>query len=958
MTKIIFFIIALLCIAFVSINAQKSQINLFTYKLDNGLTVILNEDHSKPEVFGLVVVKVGSKNDPADATGLAHYQEHMLFKGTEDLGTTNWEKEKPYISKIFQLYDELGKTSDEIERTKILKEINEQTLAAGEYAIPNEFDKILKGIGGTDMNANTSMDRTVYFNTFPPNQLNKWLELYSHRFMKPVFRLFQSELEVVYEEKNLYNDNFITAIFENFAKNFYKKHPYGQQTTIGTVEHLKNPSLTKMYDFFKTYYVSNNMALVLSGDFNIDEAKKLINEKFSQIPSGKIPEFADYNEVEFAGREEITMKLSPIKIGLYGFRSPKSGHEDEIGFEVCNSILSNQDQTGLFDQLMLDNKLLAAQVFNITGNDYSASIILSVPKILGQSLESAETLLMIELHKLSMGEFDETLIENAKLNINKQFQQQLESNESRAVLIAETFAQNRDVNSITELIEKIKKVTKDDVIKIAKKYYGNNYLAFQSKMGFPKKNKLEKPDYKPVAPKKDAKSPYLEQFEKIASNKPITHFVDFNKDLQYSNLKENVDLYIVKNPINEIFSIKFKFGIGKYYNPSLTYSTQLMNYAGSYHYSLENLKTAFSSLGSSYSISCDDSYVYVELNGFDDKLKESLELIKELFVAPTVEKEKLKIILNGELSTRKMEKSEPDNVARALFNYVRFGDKSEYLNRLSLNEISKLNTDTLVQEFLYAIKYDVTIHYTGNAEISNLKNYLLDCLDLGYEFKKGNSPIAKSPKEYNQTKIYFVDKKNALQSKIYLFTNGENYDLTQTPYINAFNQYFSGDFSGLVLQEIREYRSLAYGAGAGYVVPELPGAKASFYGYVGTQDDKTMEAIDVFSNLVKVMPEKPDRIDNIKVFLEEASSVSFPFFRNLSETVESWKRKGYNEDPSIKMIEVYKKLTFNDITEFYKKNIQPKPIIYSIVGDKKRIDMESLSKYGEIIFVKQGMLFN
>ncbi|OFX44276.1 MAG: hypothetical protein A2046_13480 [Bacteroidetes bacterium GWA2_30_7] len=807
------------------------------------------------------------------------------------------------------------------------------------------------------MNANTTMDRTVYFNAFPPNQLNKWLELYSHRFMKPVFRLFQSELEVVYEEKNLYNDNFITAIFENFAKKFYKTHPYGQQTTIGTVEHLKNPSLTKMYNFFKTYYVANNMALVLSGDFNTDEAKKLINEKFSQIPSGKIPEFAEFKENEFAGREEITMKLSPIKIGLYGFRAPKSGHEDEIAFEICNAILSNQDQTGLFDQLMLDNKLLAAQVFNIPGTDYSASIILSVPKILGQSLESAETLLMTELHKLSAGEFDETLLNNAKLNLNKQFQQQLESNESRAVLIAEVFTQNKDVNSISELVEKVKKVTKDDIINIAKKYYGNNYLAFQSKMGFPKKNKLEKPDYKPVAPKKDAKSPYLEQFEKITANKPITHFVDFEKDLSYSKLKENVDLYVVKNPINEIFSIKFKFGLGMYNNPSLAYAAQLMNFAGSYHYTLKNLKTAFSNLGCSYSISCDDSYVYVELTGFDNKLKESLELIKELFVAPNVDKDKLSVIINGEQSTRKMESSEPDNVARALFNYVRFGDKSEYLNRLTIKEIKKLNTDTLITEFLNALKYDVTIHYTGNSDIGNLKNYLLNCLDLGYDFKKGNSPIVKIPIEYNKSKIYFVDKKNALQSKIYLFTNGENYDLTQSPYINAFNQYFSGDFSGLVLQEIREYRSLAYGAGAGYVTPELPGIKASFYGYVGTQDDKSIEAIEVFTNLIKTMPEKPERIDNIKVFLEEASAVSYPFFRDLSETVESWKRKGYTEDPSIKRIEVYKKLTFNDITDFYKKNIQPKSIVYSIVGDKKRIDMNVLAKYGEIIFVKQNNLF-
>lgn len=175
--------------------------NLNQYKLDNGLTVILNEDHTRTEVFGYVVCKAGSKDDPADATGMAHYMEHLLFKGTETMGTTDWEKEKPHIDSIFVLYDQLGMTEDEEARKAIQLLINEQSVFANEYAIPNELDNILKELGSTGMNANTTADRTVYFNTFPPNQIERWIEVYAHRFQNAVFRSFQAELEVVYEEK-------------------------------------------------------------------------------------------------------------------------------------------------------------------------------------------------------------------------------------------------------------------------------------------------------------------------------------------------------------------------------------------------------------------------------------------------------------------------------------------------------------------------------------------------------------------------------------------------------------------------------------------------------------------------------------------------------------------------------------------------------------------------------------
>ncbi|MEZ4722223.1 MAG: pitrilysin family protein [Flavobacteriales bacterium] len=358
--------------------------HLEQYTLSNGLTVILNEDHNRSEVFGYMVCKAGSKDDPADATGMAHYMEHLLFKGTETMGTIDWEKEKPHIDSIFVLYDKLGQTNDDKQRKEIQKLINEQSVKANEYAIPNELDNILKQMGGTQMNANTSPDRTVYLNTFPPNQMEKWLAVYSHRFQNPVFRSFQAELEVVYEEKNMGSDSFFNNIFDRFLKEAFKKHPYGQQSTIGTIDHLKNPSLTKMKEFFDRWYAPNNMALILSGDFDSQAVKPMIESAFKSWKQKEIPEHGHWEEEPFNGRELIEVRMSPVKIGVLAYRTVPENHPDYLALTLCNNLLSNESGSGLLNQLSTDHELLTAEAFPLPFYDHGLSIILFLPKIAGQ----------------------------------------------------------------------------------------------------------------------------------------------------------------------------------------------------------------------------------------------------------------------------------------------------------------------------------------------------------------------------------------------------------------------------------------------------------------------------------------------------------------------------------------------------------------------------------------------
>ena len=237
----------------------KDPMNVHLFELDNGLQVYLTENYEKPRFYAEISVRAGSNHDPAESTGLAHYLEHLLFKGTQKIGTLDYEKEHQHIKNIEALYEKHFSETDEAKRKEIYAAINREAQLAAQYSIPNELDNLYKSMGGTGVNAHTSFEETVYKVDLPSNRIRHWAEIEAERFVDPVFRLFHTELETVYEEKNRSLDNKDRVIFFTVLKTLYKNHPAGQQRTIGSVEHLKNPSLVNIHNYFNTYYVPNNM---------------------------------------------------------------------------------------------------------------------------------------------------------------------------------------------------------------------------------------------------------------------------------------------------------------------------------------------------------------------------------------------------------------------------------------------------------------------------------------------------------------------------------------------------------------------------------------------------------------------------------------------------------------------------------------------------------------------------
>lgn len=929
-----------------------------TYVLDNGLTVILNPDDKANTVYGMVMVKAGGKNDPADATGIAHYLEHMLFKGTDKIGTTSWEKEQEHMDRIISLYDELAKTTDEEKRKEIQKSINTESIGANNYIAHNELDKILRTIGSTGLNAFTSEDMTAYFNEFPPTQIEKWLKIYSDRFINPVFRSFQAELEVVYEEYNMYNDMFFFPLLEEFNKNFYKNHQYGQQTIIGSMEHLKNPSLTKMYEFYKTYYVPNNMALILSGKFNEEDVKSIINQYFGIWQSSEVEPFVVKQEEDFKGRELINVKMSPIKIGILGFRTPEASHEDQTALNVLTRFLSNSNQTGLLDKLGSDNKLMFAQSMPLSHKDHGALLVLFAPKLIGQSHENAEKLIMDEIQKIKNGEINEEQIEAIKKSLYVEYLLETEDHQYMTIKIAQAFANEIPLSEILDYPNKIMEITTSDIVRIANKYFTDNYLAFFSSMGFPKKAKIDKPGYEALSAVNNNNSEYFEQIQNMKNLELNIAPAQYFSNVKENTLDNNAKLYFVENPYNNVASFTMKFFISKEPSPYLSYAVSAMNNAGTRSKSRSMIKEEFAKLGLTLYFSFNENNISINMQGVEENIDKGLNLIFEILTDGNIEQTTIKTLLEEEKASRKMETSDADNIANLLMEYVLYGEKSSYLNRPTLKEIKNLKAEELMSQFNLILTEAVEYHYVGsNANVSKIN----DILNKRFNTFKA----ADNQNVYERTKIasdenviYFANKKNTIQSKIYFYQKGPEYSTKQVPLVEVFNDYFGGGFSGLVMKEIREFRSLAYATGAGLRQPSQPNNNYSFVGFVGTQADKSEEAIEVFMNLINNMPQKPEEIDFIKDFMLLSIYSDIPNFRRQSLAYSHNRFMGWNEDPLKFKNDYYNQITPEQVMDFWQNQIKEKPTTIMVVADKKRLNPKKLERFSKVETIKTKKLYS
>lgn len=948
------------CCSYQSQAEDLNALKVKEYRLENGLTVWLNEDHSQPKVFGAVVVKAGAKDCPD--TGIAHYFEHMMFKGTDRIGTLDYESEKVLLDSIAMKYDELAMTEDTAARARLQKEINELSIRSSEYVIPNEFNRLINRFGGSGLNAATSYDATIYFNTFSPQYMVQWAEINSERLINPVFRLFQSELETVYEEKNMYGDFIGGQVMDTLMARYFGPHPYAYPI-IGSTKNLKNPRLTEMHKFFEDYYVASNMALILSGDFDAQQVMPILEKAFSRIRSGNAPKQEKVMLPPFNGRETMKVKfpIPFIKAMGLGFRGVSANHEDQVALNIAVNLLNNANGTGYLDKLMVEHKLMGALAINESMNEAGILAVAIMPKLLIQSYSSAEKMVWDEINRVKNGDFSDEMFNSLKLEQKRQYASSLENIDSRATIMMNLFSQGKSWNDYLNEVARIESITKEDVVRVAQKYFSNNYLCVTKSTGKYPKDNLPKPAFSPVVPRNaDASSSYAKQLEKIPEQQVAPRIIDFEKDVKTSKLTPLVTLYTTPNPLNDIFTLNISYGIGALEQPELMQLTNYLQLLGTESLSFEQFRSRLQSIGSTLAFDVTPNAFVMKVTGFDNHIDETMELVGDFIRHAKADDKKLRQIVDDAKVSEKAFFKSGDNVASALLEQVKYGDQSRYLRKLSLSQIKKLKGKDMLAIYDKVRSVQCDLHYCGTLPVEKVIGTIRQHLPLERTTVASNSPYYRELKQYDRPTVFFIDMPDMAQSIVYGYVKGDPVDDKASRHASQlFSVYFGGDMSSLMFQEIREFRSFAYRTSGRYQLPNHAhkGTAGSFTAMLSTQSDKTLDALGVLDSLIREMPLKPERMEAVKQTLVNRINNDYPPFRNLSEKVASTRMEGFDRDPAEEFLRDIATMDMQDISRFYREQISGRPVVYVIAGNRKHIDMKKLAKYGTIIKVKKKDIY-
>jgi predicted Zn-dependent peptidase len=928
-----------------------------TYVLSNGLTVMMAVNSKQPRIQTYIATKAGSKNDPSDNTGLAHYLEHMLFKGTDKYGTKDWAKEKEQLDKIDALYEVYNKTTDEAKRKSIYHQIDSVSGVASKFAIANEYDKLMQGIGAQGTNAFTSLEQTVYVNDIPQNNLEKWVEIEAERFRMPVLRLFHTELEAVYEEKNISLDNDGRKVFEAMMTALFKNHTYGTQTTIGTVEHLKNPSLVKIRNYFNTYYVPNNMAIVLSGDFDPDAAIQMIDARFSYMKSSPIPAFTFKPEPTQTKADEVNIYGPDAENLMIGYRLPGANTKEARMMQIVDMILSNA-KAGLID-LNLSKKQLVLSAGSSTwiNKDYSIAFLTGRPKK-DQTLEQLRDLLLAQIEKVKAGEFDDATLKAIIANLKVYKIEERESNQGRAGVMLDAFTTERPwVDAVADLDE-MEKITKAELVEFAKTYYTNNYVVVFKRVGENKDiQKIEKPEITPVDVNRNDVSPFVKSILETPSPKITPRFLDFKKDITFGKTGF-APIQYVQNTDNELFQLYYVLDMGKFNDLKLPMAVNLLQYLGTDKYTADQISQEFFKLACNFSVNVSNEQVYVTLSGLNQNFVPALKLFESLLANAKPNQEALNSLVERILKGREDGKKNKGLIFRAaLQNYAIYGSKNPFKNELSSDELKALKAEELIGYLKKLTSYQHKIWYFGPLSMPQLTQ------TLNKEHKLNKTPIPYpaaiefTRNENTENKVLFVDY-NMVQAEImWLNKSTVGYDENQAPIVTLFNEYFGGGMSSIVFQTIRESKALAYSTYSRYNTPSKKKDPYTIVAYIGTQADKFNEAIPAMNELLNEMPQSDNAFESAKSSILNGIETERVNDADIIFAYAAAQKLGLEKDVNQIIYEQVPNLTFKDIANFQKSHYTNKPFTYCIMGSKDKLAMKDLEKLGKVQVVTLEEIF-
>ena len=955
--------IASLCIAFASCSQYRYEtvpndpLGTKIYTLDNGLKVYMSVNKEAPRIQTYIAVKVGGKNDPSETTGLAHYFEHLMFKGSEKFGTSDYEAEKPLLDEIESLFETYRVTEDEAERARLYHKIDSISYLASEIFIPNEYDKLMSLIGAEGTNAYTSTDMTVYVEDIPSNQIENWARIEADRFTNPVIRGFHTELETVYEEKNMSLTNDFRKALEAMDGMLFPDHPYGTQTVLGTQEHLKNPSITNIKNYHKTYYVPNNMAICLSGDFNPDEMVGILEKYFGQMqPNKNLPEhkFETKSMIDSAVEKDVYgLEAENIMIG---WKYPGAGSRDAMIAEIASSILYN-GSAGLID-LNVNQKqtTLGAYGMPYTRPDAGEFLLMGNPKA-GQTLEEVRDILIAETEKLRNGDFDESLLTGTINNLKLGMMNLLEDNSGRADLYVQSFINGTDWKDEVAYIENMSKVTKEDVVDWASRYLGINKCAIVYKRQGEDKSvqKVSAPKITPIKSNRDAQSDFLVEIQNTETAPIEPVFVDYDKDMSRFQA-EGLDVLYAKNKLNDIAFISYAFDAGTETDPALNLAFDYLSYLGTDKMSAEEIAEKMYQLACSFNLRAGSLTTGINVRGLSENLETAMDIVEELVYNAVADEQILANLKSDMLKSRNDAKHSQSSCFNALQRYVMYGP--EYIRKTTLTDeqIKAITSEELLSKIRDLVSHRHEVLYYGPASEDEVSAIIRNHHKVAEDLKplEKRYPVLRKTDankvylaQYDAKQIYYLQYSN----------RGERLDLEAEPMLTMYNEYFGGGMNAIVFQEMREARGLAYSANARLYNPSHKDDSYMYFAFIATQNDKMKTAIQAFDDIINRMPESENAFAVAKEALTTRLRTERTTGRDILQKYTSDRDLGITEPREKKLYETIPSLTLEDVKATQEEWIKGRIYSYGILGDIKDLDTDYLKTLGPIEILDSKDIF-
>ncbi len=458
---------------------QEFEKKVTEFTLPNGLHFILAERHEAPVVSFHTYVNAGSVEDPSGATGIAHMFEHMAFKGTDTIGTTNWPEEKKALDAIEAAYNRLeaeqskGPKADAAKIMALSEQVNMAIERAQTFVIPNEYPRIIEENGGAGLNAGTSYDSTEYFYSLPSNRIELWFLLESQRFLHPVFREFYKERDVVQEENRMRVESSAQGkLVEDFLATAFAAHPY-RNPPGGWPSDIANVRLSDAKAFFEKYYIPANITIAIVGDVNPAEARRMAERYFGPLPRRPLPPLLRTEEPPQPGPKTALVGSPSQPLLVIGYKRPDQYDKDDPVFDIISEILSSGRTGLLYQELVRDKKLaLAAEAAaEFPDSRYPNLFLFFLAPAIGHTVEENEKAFDDLLDRFKAQKVDSQTLARVKVKARAGVIRRLDNNAGLASLLAANYAAYGDWRKLFTSLDDLDKVTADEVQRVARQYF-------------------------------------------------------------------------------------------------------------------------------------------------------------------------------------------------------------------------------------------------------------------------------------------------------------------------------------------------------------------------------------------------------------------------------------------------------------------------------------------------------